>query len=80
MKPREGTIDQIIDQNIQSLIDMRKKLNHARSPQDKIVEAVAQFTGSVWFIYLHLLMLGLWVFCNTSEWSPWKFDPFPFIF
>jgi len=78
MKPRNGSINQIIDQNIQSLIDMRNKARESRSLQDKFIEAIAQFTGSVWFVYIHVILLGIWIFCNSWLVTETPFDPFPY--
>ena len=37
--------------------------------------AVTRFTGSMTFVYVHLLVFGLWIF-TSSGWAPWaNFDP-----
>ena len=76
--PREKTLDQIIDHNIQALIDLRKKISSERSPRDRVTDGIAAFAGSIYFVYVHLAILVIWTVWNLGWLGVKPFDPFPF--
>jgi uncharacterized membrane protein len=46
-----------------------------RGLQDKAADAITRFTGSMTFVYIHLVLFGLWILINVG-WLPGpKFDP-----
>lgn len=45
------------------------------SLQDRIADSITAFSGSMLFVYLHVLIFGGWILYNIS---PAAFDPFPF--
>ena len=52
------------------------------TPSERIAERIAAFTGSMFFIWLHVVWFALWIIFNI-RW-PWirfqPVDPFPFTF
>ena len=66
----------IVDRNIHALLERRRESDRRRSAQDKIADAVTRFTGSLPFVYLHLLIFGGWIVINLG-WIPGvpRFDP-----
>ena len=76
--PREKTLDQVLDRNIQALIDLRKKIASQRRPQDRVTDAIAAFAGSIYFVYVHLAILVIWALWNLGWLGLRPFDPFPF--
>ena len=76
--PREKTLDQVLDRNIQALIDLRKKISRQRSTQDRVTDVIAGFAGSIYFVYAHLAILILWIVWNMGWIGLRPFDPFPF--
>jgi uncharacterized membrane protein len=58
--PNFDSLESVLDKNIQTIIEHRKKLEAARSLQSKIIDSTAAFAGSVYFVYLHALLLFLW--------------------
>jgi uncharacterized membrane protein len=66
----------ILDQNIRALL-VRKREEEGRRPLgDRIADRITVFTGSMWFVYLHLVIFGLWIAINLG-WVPFipRFDP-----
>jgi uncharacterized membrane protein len=86
MGSRQSSVEQpgelagVVHRNIRALIEVRRQFERRRSRQDRIVDAITAFTGSIWFIYLHLLFFGGWILINLGVLPGLKpFDPFPFV-
>jgi uncharacterized membrane protein len=47
-----------------------------RRLQDRVADRITTFSGSMMFVYLHLLWFGVWVAYNAVV--PHAFDAFPF--
>jgi len=65
----------VVDRNIRALLERRQREDRERKLSDKIADRVTSFTGSMAFVYLHLIIFGLWIAINLG-WLPIKkFDP-----
>ncbi len=68
-------ISREIERNIRALLARRRRQQKEKSFQDKIADAIGRFTGSMPFVYIHMVIFGLWVLINLG-WLPIKpFDP-----
>lgn len=68
----------VIGRNIITMVEVRREAEQSKSVQDKAADALTLFSGSMIFVYIHLVWFGLWVMINVG-WSGIKpFDPFPF--
>ncbi len=47
----------------------------AASLQNRIADGITWFAGSMWFVYLHIVIFTYWV---VTSGSPFVHDPFPF--
>jgi uncharacterized membrane protein len=67
---------QVVDRNIHALLQHRRDQEVSRTGQERIADAVTRFTGSLKFVYIHLVMFGLWILINLG-WVPGvpQFDP-----
>lgn len=66
---------QIVERNIDALLDRHKKEEKHKTFENKIADNVTRFTGSMLFVYIHLIIFGLWILCNVG-WAGLKpFDP-----
>lgn len=55
----------------------RLLLDHARRRvQDRVADRITAFSGSMPFVYLHVVWFAGWIVLNTL--TPWRFDPYPF--
>jgi uncharacterized membrane protein len=58
--------------------DVLKLESLEKTAGERMAEGIANFTGSLVFIWLHVIWFALWIVSN-SPWSGFKpFDPFPF--
>jgi uncharacterized membrane protein len=76
--PSEGNqseLTHIVERNIRALLERRRQEEQAASWQDRLAQRITFFTGSMRFVYLHLVIFGLWVVVNLP-WVPLPhFDP-----
>jgi uncharacterized membrane protein len=66
----------VIEQNITTISAFRERLEKERSLQDRIADALTDFSGSMPFFYVHLVWFGFWILYNMDKKR--AFDPFPF--
>lgn len=69
-----------VESNIRTVAELERKFDDKRSATDKISDLIAGFTGSIWFVALHILWFAAWFIINSGlvPGIP-KFDPYPFI-
>ncbi len=65
----------VLAKNIAVLVEEHRKHDRAASRLQIVVAKIAGFVGSVHFIYVHLLLFGLWILLNKADTSVPKFDP-----
>jgi uncharacterized membrane protein len=56
----------IVERNIAALLNRRKKEEAGRTFEEKIADGVTRFTGSMFFVYLHLAIFGVWIIWNVG--------------
>jgi uncharacterized membrane protein len=59
----------VVERNIRALIDHREEEERAKSTQNRIADAITRFTGSMTFVYVHVIVFGLWIVVNLG-WVP----------
>jgi uncharacterized membrane protein len=59
----------VVERNIRALIDHREEEERAKSTQNRIADAITRFTGSMTFVYVHVVVFGLWIVVNLG-WVP----------
>ena len=75
---RRAPLADVVERNITTLTRLRSEDAHRRSLQDAIADAITDFSGSMLFIYLHIIWFVSWFLLNSGWWG-WKpFDPFPY--
>jgi uncharacterized membrane protein len=73
--PKNAELAQVLDRNIQALLRRRQREEQAQRREDRLAARITAFTGSMAFVYLHLVFFGLWIVANVPI-VPWpKFDP-----
>ena len=66
--------------NIQSIAQMETALESHRTLVDRIADVIGGFSGSMTFVFLHVLWFAAWFLINTGAFPGIKrFDPYPFI-
>ena len=69
-----------LEQNIETILELRREAERSRSLQDRIADAITTFSGSMLFVYLHALLFAGWIVLNMSMGKEHAFDYFPFNF
>jgi uncharacterized membrane protein len=65
----------VVERNIEALLARRVQEARTRSMQDRLADTITRFAGSMSFVYLHLIVFGLWIAINLG-WLPLRrFDP-----
>ncbi|MDB5208240.1 MAG: hypothetical protein JWR72_3315 [Flavisolibacter sp.] len=65
----------IVERNISALFNRRKEEEERKTREERIADKVTKFTGSMFFVYLHLTLFGIWIIWNIG-WLGFKaFDP-----
>jgi uncharacterized membrane protein len=71
-------LSKVIEQNIRTMIYLRRKAAYERSLQDHIADAFTSFSGRMIFVYVHVVWFGVWILLNTGSIGVHPFDPFPY--
>lgn len=72
---------EIVRKNTVAIAEMQRKITEARTIGGRIADGITDFTGSMVFVYVHVVWFAVWILLNVglihipriSE-----FDPFPF--
>jgi uncharacterized membrane protein len=72
--PDEGQLSSALRGNIEALRERRKQEKRDASSEEKLADAITAFTGSMRFVYLHLMVYGVWIVWNLIPGIP-HFDP-----
>lgn len=67
--PQTAGLSAVLERNIQALQARRKREEVEATLQDRIADRITRFTGSLRFVYLHLLLFGGWILINLG-WFP----------
>ena len=76
----EGTasLNNIIQDNIQTIIEYRKKTERERSLHDVIADRITDFSGRILFVGIHAVWFAVWFLLNSGWFGFEPFDPFPY--
>jgi uncharacterized membrane protein len=76
-KPR--TVADVTRHNVQAMRKLEDLAVSRRTTADRIAEFVAQFCGSITFVWIHAGLFAVWILWNVMPGLP-RFDPYPFTF
>jgi uncharacterized membrane protein len=68
----------IIEQNIQTIIHTRQTAANQRTLEERLADAITDFSGRMYFVYFHIVWFGIWLFINLGYLGIRPFDPYPF--
>jgi uncharacterized membrane protein len=66
--PAEG-LAPVLDRNIEALRERHKREERHASWHERLADAITGFTGSMLFVYIHLVAFGFWIVANL-HWLP----------
>jgi uncharacterized membrane protein len=62
--PEPVSLSQSLKRNIRALESRRREEVAAATREERVADAITLFTGSMRFVYLHLLLFGTWALVN----------------
>jgi uncharacterized membrane protein len=65
--------------NVELIRQLEDAAKQERTKSDRIAEVIANFCGSMNFVWVHVIWFGGWILLNTIP-GVEHFDPFPFTF
>jgi len=70
------SLNNTLRRNIEALRDRRRHELESASLQDRVAQRITAFTGSMRFVYVHLVLYGFWIIANLG-WFPFvrPWDP-----
>ena len=78
-KPKsEVQIAKIIEQNIRTIIHNRRAAASRRTTEERIADAITDFSGRMYFVYFHVIWFAVWIPINLGIFGIKPFDPYPF--
>jgi uncharacterized membrane protein len=76
-KPR--TVEDMTERNVQTIVRLEQAAKAERAKSDQIADVIANFCGSMPFVWAHLIWFAAWIIINTMPGIA-HFDSFPFNF
>lgn len=64
--PGPQNMNSSLKRNIEALALRREQEAASATREQRIAQAITNFTGSMWFVYLHLGLYGAWVLLNLG--------------
>ena len=76
LPPGPTSLNSSLRRNIDALAHRREQEAQSATREQRIAQAITNFSGSMWFVYLHLVLYGVWILLNAGliPAVP-KFDP-----
>lgn len=56
----------VMDRNIRELIKLRQQEEKAKTTDEHIADKITGFTGSMSFVYIHIIAFGSWIIYNSG--------------
>ena len=56
----------VVERNIQALVDRSRADEKQKQLQDRLSDGITGFTGSMTFVYVHVVLFGLWILINLG--------------
>lgn len=70
-----GEMAGIVERNIQQLIKLRQQEEKKKTSDQHIADKITMFAGSMAFVYIHLVLFGIWILWNTGSIHLTPVDP-----
>ena len=79
-EPRKPHLASATERNIETVAHLERRFLRERTWLDHIADAIGGFTGSIYFVLLHVVWIAIWFLINTGHFfGVREFDPYPFI-
>jgi uncharacterized membrane protein len=71
---RSSNMAKIVERNIDALLERQQVEEKNKKFEERLADAVTQFTGSMVFVYIHLILFATWILWNTGQLGLKPFD------
>ena len=75
----ENGVHDLTQQNVKLIRELEEAARQERTRSDVVAEVIANFCGSMTFVWVHIIWFGGWIIINFFPGLP-HIDPFPFTF
>jgi uncharacterized membrane protein len=75
MAEDESRLAGVVERNIHALLERRRRREATQPLQQRIADRITRFTGSMSFVYIHIVVFGAWIVVNLPGAPLPKFDP-----
>jgi uncharacterized membrane protein len=76
---KPSTVEDMTARNVQTIVRLEETAKAERAKSDQIADIIANFCGSMPFVWAHLIGFAAWIIINTMPGVD-HFDSFPFTF
>lgn len=73
------SVDQLTQKNVDAVSRLEQSARDQRTSSDRVAESIANFCGSMTFVWVHVAWFGGWILINLMP-GIRHIDPFPFTF
>ena len=73
--PLEHGLNEVLTRNIRTLLEKRRGEERKATVEQKAVEAITRFSGSMAFVYFNAALFGCWLLINLGWLGVRPFDP-----
>ncbi|MBA2702297.1 MAG: DUF1003 domain-containing protein [Blastocatellia bacterium] len=74
-----GSVGQLTQRNVEAVLKLEEAAKDQRTRSELVAEEIANFCGSIRFVWVHVIWFSGWVFINLVPGIK-HIDPFPFTF
>jgi uncharacterized membrane protein len=75
----QNAIDDLTQRNVELIKALEESARQERTRSDQVAEFIANFCGSMTFVWVHIIWFGVWILINIVPGLP-HVDPFPYTF
>ena len=71
-----ATVEELTQTNVKSILQLEAAAKNNQKTTERIAEVIANFCGSMTFVWVHVVWFGIWVLVNYLPGIE-HFDAFP---
>jgi uncharacterized membrane protein len=73
-----GAGPDLVVHNVEEISRIEQRDRIAKSRSDRVADLITAFSGSMLYVYLHVIWFAAWIVLNLGWFGGGPFDPFPF--
>lgn len=73
------SVEELTQRNVETVLKLEEAAREQRTRADRVADLIADFCGSMPFVWVHVVWFGIWIVINLLPGIK-HIDPFPFTF